>query len=186
MQRTPEQIKNELLVIQAQAGDRGALRELVETWQPRLLRHATCVTKHRDVADEVVQEAWIAIVRGLRRLQDPSAFKAWAFRIVQNRSIDWIRREAKRRGVQAELALEPNEESSSQAEIQDQRVQSLRSGISRLKEELRIPLHLLYSDGMSVREIATTLDLPEGTVKHRLYRARQELKTYITSEGEKQ
>lgn len=78
-----EQILDELLVLRCQAGDRAALDLLVERWNPRLLRLARRLTQSDD-ADEVVQEAWLAIVRGVARLQDPALFPSWALRIASN------------------------------------------------------------------------------------------------------
>ena len=69
---------DELLVLRSQDGDRGALDELVNRWQGRFFRHACRLTANPDSARDAVQEAWIAIVRGLRRLDDPARFGPWA------------------------------------------------------------------------------------------------------------
>lgn len=63
MNRTPEQIRDELLVLRAQDGDRDALTELASRWQERLLRHATRLTGRADAAADVVQESWLAMVK---------------------------------------------------------------------------------------------------------------------------
>jgi RNA polymerase sigma-70 factor (ECF subfamily) len=83
--RDSERIYDEFLAAAAVAGDRQALTRLVARWQPRFLRHAWRVLGDAERAGDIVQEAWIEILRGLPRLDDVAAFPAWAFRIVTRR-----------------------------------------------------------------------------------------------------
>lgn len=99
MSRTPEDIQDELLVLQCQEGDRAAFRSLITRWQPRLRRLAWRLTSERETARDVVQDAWLAIVRGLGRLDDPARFRSWAYRIVSNKCADWTRRRVVQRKV---------------------------------------------------------------------------------------
>jgi len=99
--RTPSEVLDEYLVLRGQAGEPEAFRLLVERWQPRLLAHAFRYTQSGDAARDVTQESWMAIVKGLSRLDDPTRFRAWAYRIVANKARDWVRREqARRRAAQ--------------------------------------------------------------------------------------
>lgn len=77
-----DDVYDELLVLRCQEGDQDALDELVARWQRRLFDHARRLTQQTDAAWDVVQEAWMAIVRGIGRLQDPASFRPWAYRIV--------------------------------------------------------------------------------------------------------
>ena len=90
--RSRQDVFNDLLVLRCQGGDGDALEALARAWHPRLLRHAFRLTGQADAAAEVAQEAWMAIVRGLGRLRDPAVFRGWAYRIVANKSRDWVRR----------------------------------------------------------------------------------------------
>ena len=91
MRRTADQIADELLVLGSQAGDTTAWRRLVERWQPRLFAQAFRLAGTREGAADITQESWLAIVRSLRRLDDPARFRFWARRIVANKSADWVR-----------------------------------------------------------------------------------------------
>ena len=84
MSRTHEDIQDELLVLQCQEGDGEAMKLLIARWHPRLGRLAWRLTGERDAAQDIVQEAWLAIVRGLRRVGDPARFRLWAYRVWIN------------------------------------------------------------------------------------------------------
>ena len=80
-----ERITNELLVLRCQEGDVAAFEQLVERWQERLWRHAWRLTGDENAAWDALQEAWIGISRGLRRLAEPAAFPGWAYqRLSEN------------------------------------------------------------------------------------------------------
>ena len=176
--RTPEDIRNELLVLRAQAGEEAALRELVELWHDKLKRHAWFQVHSVEAAADIVQEAWVAIFRGLRRLKDPSSFRAWAHQIVRRRAADWIRAETRRRkGQQLNEAVEPIE---LVAPANDERIEKLKRAMEQLPAELKQPVEMLYGKQLTISEIAIRLSLPEGTVKHRLYRARQKLRQHLS------
>ena len=74
MQGSPDTVLDEMLVLQAKGGDAEALSTLIERWQPRLYRHAVQLTSRHDVAADVTQESWLAVARGIRRLDDPACF----------------------------------------------------------------------------------------------------------------
>ena len=181
MSRTHEDIQDELLVLQCQAGDGDALKALIARWQPRLARLAWRLTAERDAAQDIVQDAWLAIVRGLRRLDDPARFRSWAYRIVTNKCADWTRRRVVQRSVTEDLraaAVSGSGDSPNGADSTDA-VDRIRDALAKLPSEQRAVLSLHYLDGMGVAEIARTLDVPEGTVKSRLYHARSRLKQVL-------
>lgn len=103
MSRTPEDIQDELLVLRCQEGDDDALRALITRWQPRFGRLAWRLTGNRESARDAVQETWLAIVRGLRRLDDPARFRSWAYRIAVNKCADWTRRRVALRSAASDL-----------------------------------------------------------------------------------
>jgi len=176
--RTPDDVQDELLVMRCQDGDREALAELVQRWQPRLLRQAARLVDGVDAAADVVQEAWVAIVRGLRRLDDPACFRSWAYRIVTRKCADWTRRRQRGRATEGALAVDPVDPSPSPADSSDD-VAALRKALRSLPNQQKAILAMFYLDGMSIRLIAEVLSLPEGTVKSRLYHARCHLKEVL-------
>lgn len=178
MTRTREDIHDELLVLQCQEGDGEAARELIARWQPRLVRLAWRLTAQHEVARDIVQDAWLAIVRGIRRLDDPARFRSWAYRIVSNKCADWIRRRAVQRSVAKDLrdtAETASDDSSNDTDSADEAAR-MRCVLMRLPDEQRAILSLHYLDGMGTAEIARVFDVPQGTVKSRLYHARDRLR----------
>jgi RNA polymerase sigma-70 factor (ECF subfamily) len=175
------EVLDELLVIRCQGGDVRALELLARRWHPRLLRDATYLTGDAEAARDVAQEAWIGIARGVRRLQDPARFRSWAHRIVVHKSRDWIRRErTKRRTVQraaADLAEGP-----AAAQPRDD-IARLRAALAELPADQRTVLSWFYLEEMSVREIAAALSIPAGTVKSRLYHARNALRSCLKEDS---
>jgi len=85
-------IEDQLLVMDAQDGDANAMEKLVSRWQKRLWQHAFRLTADQQAAWDVTQQSWLAIIKGLRKLSDPANFKAWAYGITTNKSIDWIKK----------------------------------------------------------------------------------------------
>lgn len=182
MVRQPEQIYDELLVLSCQNGDRSALKELVGRWQKRLGRFALRLTGDADAAADVTQETWIAIVRGIGRLDDPASFRAWAYRIVANKCADWIRKNKRRRELTEQMTIESEGQvvESAEAELEKRDdISQVRSAIRKLPDDRRMILTLKYVDEMSTREISKALNIPQGTVKSRLYHAREELKNIL-------
>jgi len=176
--RTPDDIHDEWLVIRCQDGDQSALPELVERWQPRLFQQAMRLTGKADAASDVVQEAWVAIVRGVNRLDDPSCFRGWAYRIVTNKCADWVRRQQLRRARTTSMTDEPVDRNSIAVDQSDD-ITILREALKQLSHEQRAILSMFYLDGMSTREIARAFSMPAGTVKSRMHYARAELKQVL-------
>ncbi len=177
MNRDAQQVLTELLVLKAQGGNEGAFAELYSLWAPHLHRLASVQVGDAGAADEVVQDAWVAIARGIRRLDDPACFPRWAFRILGRRGSDWIRRRQTERRHIAELAAaQVSGDTAPGPRPEPDDVVALREAIIRLEPESRELLHLFYELDLSVAEIADVLDVPAGTVKSRLYNLREKLR----------
>jgi len=175
----PESVIDELLVLEAQGGDARALGRLVERWQPQLVRHAFRLTGRHDLAADVAQESWIAVAKGLRRLDDPACFGRWALRIVSHKSVDAIRQTQRQRKLVEHVAAEaPPAAELVEADAPDD-VSALQRAIARLPGDERALVSMFYWDQRSLAEIAHILNIPLGTVKSRLYHVRQELKQIL-------
>lgn len=184
MARSTDAILDEWLVLSAQGGEAEAFEALARRWHRRLIAHAFRRTGQAEGAAEAVQDAWLAIVRGLPTLDDPARFPGWAYRIVDHKAVDWVRRRGRRRSVERRIDTEDEAEalapaSSDSSPTEDERrdaVDRLRRLLLTLPGDQRAILSLFYTDGRSVREIAEVLGIPEGTVKSRLFHARKHLK----------
>lgn len=184
MKRDARQTLTELLVLAAQDGSEKAFRELHSLWGADLRRLALVRVERPEAAEEVVNDAWLAIARGLRGLGDPACFPRWAFRIVERRSVDWVRQRALARKRESaavaagdDLAPAPAAVAAELEPADD--VLRLRAAIAQLPVEQRELLHLYYDLERSVAEIAEILAVPPGTVKSRLFYVRENLKQQL-------
>jgi RNA polymerase sigma factor (sigma-70 family) len=184
MVRTRERVVDELLVLAAQAWDARAFERLASRWHPRLLRHAARLTGDADGAEDAVQEAWVAIARGLGRLADPAAFGAWALRITGRRCADWVGRRQRMRQRFADLDAAANVPAAADERADD--VSLLRKAIRDLGPQQRALLAMRYVEGLSLGEIARALGVPAGTVKSRLYHARERLRAALEAHDDAQ
>ena len=181
--RSLNQIRDELLVLEAQRGEVEAFEALLRHWLPALTRHASRLTGDRDGAADVTQEACLAITRGLRRLDDPARFGSWALRIVTNKAADWVRRRQRQRRLQT--ALESHEPGAGWSDLQgsdpgtEAAAQLIQRALATLPHEMRAVISLHYGEGLSVADTALALDIPPGTVKSRLHHARGRLKELV-------
>jgi RNA polymerase sigma-70 factor, ECF subfamily len=170
------QLLDELLVASAQAGSAVAFAQLVERTTPRLRRHAQRLVHDRDLAEDVVQDAWVGIARGLRRLTDTSSFRAWSYAITTRKAVDAIRRLVRERRTR-EATTADSPETLHAPDI-DQSI-DLKEAIARLPLDQRVLVSLHYGEGLSIEEIAFAHNIPAGTVKSRLFAARAVLKTHL-------
>jgi RNA polymerase sigma-70 factor (ECF subfamily) len=163
---------DEYLVILAQGGSREAFDQLVRRWTPRLLRYCARTVGTRELARDIVQESWVGAIRGLRKLTDPAMFSPWIYRIAHRKCVDAIRSNQRRGRLAVRAYEEPGVEN-----IPD--VTDLESAIARLSEEQRHVIQLFYGEELSVEQTAAVLGVPGGTVKSRLYHARESLKRQL-------
>lgn len=174
-------IEDALLLTRARGGDADAFTDFVLRWQDRLRSHAERLTGHPAAADDVLQETWIAALKGLGRLSDVEAFRAWIYRILSRKATDWIRSRQRRRRLGRRFAAEPVA-SSADGERSD-RIESLDHAIKRLSPPLRHVVLLHYVEEFSVEEVADVLGIPRGTVKSRLHNARKQLRALIEEQS---
>ncbi len=174
MNERREQPVDELLVMDCQDGSRQAMELLVSRWQERLWRYALRLTGRPEAAWDVTQESWLAIVRGISRLNDPARFAPWAYRIVTNKANDWLRRNARTIHLPPDFDVEARRPDEQQTAIV---ADDLQSVLPRLSNASRTVLTLHYLEGFGLADIAGILHVPQGTVKSRLHAARNELKT---------
>ena len=178
------QIVEELLVVEAQCGDRECLDLLVDRWTPKIMGFSRRLTGDEAGADDVAQESWAAIAKGLSRLRDPALFGPWVRGIVRRKAADWVagRRRQRRDGS---MLVEPAD-NGSVAALDGDELGRLRRAIRMLPGDRRAALFLLYVEGLSVGQIASLFSVPAGTIKSRLHQARQELRELLEpSEGDR-
>ena len=168
------------LIVLIQGGSREAFDRLVRRWTPKLVRYATRVQGRPEIAHDIVQETWIAAIRGIKRLDDPSRFAAWIYSIAHRKCIDGIRLNQRQRRLIEGIGHDADPGSAGNQERPDPGDQrDLTTAISRLGQEQREVVHLFYGEDLSIDEIASVLAVPSGTVKSRLHHARESLKNSL-------
>lgn len=185
MARDAARIYEEFLVAGTRLGNREAAQHLAALRGPKLLVHAMRLLRDRADAEDVVQDAWVEILRGLAGLRDDRAFPAWAYRIVTRRAARLIRGRLRRRAVADTLAASADTVTPHAGpNVAD--ASTVRALIRRLPAEQAATIALFYLEEMSVAEVALALDVPPGTVKTRLMHARRKLHDALEGGGNEQ
>jgi RNA polymerase sigma factor (sigma-70 family) len=180
MNQEPDRVFDEYLVVLTQQGSRDAMDRLVHRWTPRLLRYVSRTMGSSQAARDIVQETWIGVIRGLKRLEDPSQFSAWVYRVAYRKCVDGIRANQRQRRLQESIEHDAAiTVAGSPSGLGRRESADLSAAISQLSQEKREVVHLFYGEDLSIDDIATVLSVPAGTVKSRLHQARESLKHFL-------
>jgi len=141
-------------------------------------RVAYGVLRHRQDAEDVAQEAFVKAYRSFNQLRDRERFRAWLVRMTWRLALD--RQRSDRRRLARETATQETAGADTSEEvIARERAALLWTAIDRLPDKLRIVIVLAGIEGHDTNEVARLLDVPQGTVKSRLFLARQRLKEQL-------
>lgn len=169
-------MSDELLVVRCQLGERDAFADLVRRWRDEVAAYVRRMLGSADV-DDVTQEVWLAVVRGLPRLRQPDRFAPWLFTIARRAVANRLRAEYARPEV---LDAEPTAEDDS-VWVADRA--AVAAGLAGLPVREREVLVLFYLHDLSVDGCAQVCGVPAGTVKSRLSRARRLLRAALIEKG---
>jgi RNA polymerase sigma-70 factor (ECF subfamily) len=172
-----ERVQFEWLALRCQTGDPAAFADLIAVMERPLLYYAASLTGNQDVALDVLQDVWLKVVRGIRKLKDPGSLKPWLYAITHGVAVDRIRRDYRRdKAEQAQLdGLLDNEEPSFDAED----ATDLRDALGHLGVKHREVLVLHFLQDLSIQEIANVVGCSEGTVKSRIHYAKRQMKQIL-------
>jgi RNA polymerase sigma-70 factor (ECF subfamily) len=174
---------DQLLVERAQRGDRRAFDLLVIKYQQKILKLIMRYVRDQSEALDVSQEAFVKAYRALPGFRGESAFYTWLYRIAINTAKNHLVA-LQRKPVEYELdAQDPeyaernphlrDEENPEGLAMQEQLRETLEKAIAELPEELRTAIMLREIEGLTYEEIAAAMDCPVGTVRSRIFRARE-------------
>jgi RNA polymerase sigma-70 factor (ECF subfamily) len=190
MAEEPLDPTDEALVRSVLAGDRERFELLVGRYQTRLINYLYRMVRNLEEAHDLTQEVFIRVYQALDRYDSQYRFSTWLFRVAQNAAIDVIR---KRRiqlvpltrradeGSEATVDLElPDGQPSALSMLEGRELDaSIRTAIDALPWEYRELILLRHYGELAYEEIAEVKAMPLGTVKNKLFRARQMLKTQL-------
>ncbi len=181
----PMRVGDAELIAQTLAGDTAAYGQLVERYQDRLYNSLLHFGGSPEDAQDVAQDAFVQAYAKLDRFRSDSAFYTWLYRIAMNRAVS-IRRKKREKvsleGMQATGGrMEPDCEAPPEARVEsEERAQQVHQALAGLAEEHRRVLVLREFDGLDYQEIASLIEIPVGTVRSRLFRARAQLREALT------
>ena len=173
-----EQSVSDYLVIEAQGGNVRAFELLYKHYNRLLQRFAFRLSGDEQLAHDAVQEAWLTIAKSLGKLKDPRGFRVWVYKTVRWRVTDQFRR----KGDFAEALEDSHMSIDYDADKITVTPDQLENHINRLSPDDHHTFTLFYLNELSLLEIAEVLDIPAGTVKSRLNRARKTLRKQISGD----
>lgn len=159
------------IIKKAQNGDISSFEALIEMQKVQMYKTAKAILKNEDDVCDAIQETLISAYKNIANLKNENYFKTWIIRITINKCYDLIQKN--------NLNSEKNEktifyeESESQGSIETK--MDLESAIKQIDDDLRVVTVLYYYDDIPVKEISKMLNIPPGTVKSKLSRARDDL-----------
>lgn len=179
MTRTPEDIRNELLVLRCRRQDAGAWDELVSQFHDRLFYFVRRMVSDEDQAFVVMQETWMQVLRSLRFLQSTDRLTPWLYTIARRMVLNHYRRDFAAADAIGAASFDDVEDDGSDPAAQMENAELIHFALSRIGLLEREVLTLYFLEEFSVGEIARILEIPEGTVKSRLARARSALRQVL-------
>ncbi|WP_405803657.1 sigma-70 family RNA polymerase sigma factor [Streptomyces sp. NBC_00210] len=176
-----DRFRDGLLVVRCQLGEREAFRELVRVWHAPLWRYVRGMVGSPHLADDLAQEAWVAVVRGLPRLRQPERFAPWLFTIARRAVVDHLRQayQASETSIEEAGAVVDDDDSLSGV-LTTMQTEAGLNGLPPLEREVLILFHL---EDLPLSACAEVLGVPPGTVKSRLHRARRMLRSVLAERG---
>jgi RNA polymerase sigma-70 factor (ECF subfamily) len=182
------------LLARLRSGDEAAFTELVRRYHPRLVRLAATFVGGRDLVEDVAQETWLGVLRGVDRFEGRSSFQAWLFQICANRARSIAVRESRvvpvsevfdvadRPVFAADGSWEaPPEQWATAAMDRTELVAAVQVAIAELPPTQRQVITLRDVEGLSAAEVCDVLLLSDGNQRVLLHRARQRVRTVLAA-----
>jgi RNA polymerase sigma-70 factor (ECF subfamily) len=170
------------LVVRLREGDLEALGELYERYKTSVYRTALAITRDVRAAEDIVQEAFLRVYTYADRIDETVQLGPWLYRVTVNLAYSWTSR-VKRWLYSIQDTLDrwasPAQWYPEAATEEQEWRQILQQAIDALPPRHRVVIVLHYLEGLSLKEIAYVIDVPEGTVKSRLHYARESLRKAI-------
>lgn len=175
------------------AGDTTAYRGLVEKYQGRVYSMVYGMLRNREDARDITQDAFVKAYNHLNNFRLESSFYTWLYKIAMNLAIDLVRKKKRRnntsfeeeigtRGEDGGLSELHHADGPSKALERKQLHARILDALDHLPEDQRQAILLRELEGLSYKEIADVMDIPEGTVMSRLFYARKKLQKLLTEE----
>jgi RNA polymerase sigma-70 factor (ECF subfamily) len=168
----------EWLALRCQSGDAGAFEDLIAVMERPLLYYATSLTGNPDTALDVLQEVWIKVFRGIRKLKDPGCLRSWLYSITHGIAVDRIRKNYSRE--QAEKVQYEEFEEADEPSFATEDAAAIHRALGEIGLRHREVLVLHFLEDLLMAEIAEVVGCSEGTVKSRIHYAKRAMKEVLS------
>ena len=180
---------DEILVAKCQKGDAQAFELLIKKYQRRIFHLIYRITQDPAVVESLAQDVFLKAYRSISSFRGSSRFYTWLYRIAVNTSLSYLKREAvaENREKRVDVDLDTSNLAVDSMKIEDPEevlmrkefVTHLVGSLRRLPEELRTAVILREFTGLNYEEIAEVMEIPLGTVRSRIFRARSRLREML-------
>ncbi len=181
--------QDRVLVGRALEGDQLAYQELMEKYRGALTRHVQKMVRRQGEVDDLVQECFIKAFSALKSYSTDYAFSTWLYKIATNHTIDFLRKKKlhttsidkpiNTRDGEVEYELPDSTYRPDRHIVEDQRRELIQAAIEQLPEKYHRVIVMRHQQEKSYEEIAMELDLPLGTVKAHIFRARAQMYKFL-------
>ena len=178
-----------LLVEQAVGGNEKAYEKIVDKYKRALYYHILKIVRDNEVIDDLVQEIFAKAFGNIHSYNSDYAFSTWLYRIATNHSIDYLRKKKLKtysidepistKEGEMQVEIPDNSFEADQMLLRKQRRNIIKEALEQLPEKYRTVIEMRHMEEKSYQEIAEILDLPLGTVKAHIFRARELLYKYL-------
>ncbi|UCD75301.1 MAG: sigma-70 family RNA polymerase sigma factor [Phycisphaerales bacterium] len=173
------------LIGRARRGDAIAIEGLIRAHQDALYAFILRMSGRPDVAEDIVQEAFVRVLNNLDRFDDRFRFSTWVFTIAKRLYVNWIQKHRPAYDTETVNARQCHQESPGGVTARREVLGNIRglieTALAGLNEQQREIILLFHQQSWPITTIAEHLDMPEGTVKSHLHRARKRMKRLITA-----
>ncbi len=166
-----------LLLSQCRRGESSALKKLYLLYIKAMLNISMRIVNNKDEAEDVLQECFLKAFQNIHQFESEKDFAAWLKRVVVNRSIDILRKQKKENILYFDEVADIEDEAEEENVVYD--IETVRSCVQQLPDGYRIVLTLFLFEDYSHSDIATLLNISEGTSKSQYSRAKNKLITLI-------
>ena len=189
------QADDSLLIEHSREGDRQAFDALIRKYEQRAYQYAHRLTSNPDEASDIVAEAFVRVFNALKNFKGQSSFSTWLYRILTNCYLDHRKRERNRQhqsleaslrleGWEVQMQVEDQAPRADEIVEQNEREQAVQAALGQMPEYQPVMLVMYHIEALSYEDISDALDLPIGTVKSRLNRARLALRDRLAQDVE--
>ena len=184
-----------VLIERTKNGDRTAFDDLIYKYERRAYQYAYRLTSSSEEASDIVSDAFVRVYNAIHNFKGQSAFTTWLYRIITNCYLDARKRDRNKQTVSLDNAMQ-TDDGDFERQVEDEgpgpdelvekneRERLVQTALQKIPEYQRAMLVMYHVENLTYEEIAEALDLPIGTVKSRLNRARLSLRDQLTKDRE--